>query len=132
MAYIRSVDLPSMLEHCSQLTWPYLLRYVHTLRFRRCSYNQWYQPLQAVEPCSRNFPIRNYTLVVVNSAGDNTRIPVILAIPTPARLMGTLFSSDIPLLVRRATFQVSVEVCNDLTCARSISIPLSECEVDIM
>lgn len=77
--------------------------------------------LQAVEKCSRNFPVRNYTLMVNGIVG-----PTLLAMPTVTTVTGTLDTSDIPFLVSGRTFQVGVMACSDVTCRNSITVTLSE------
>lgn len=74
-----------------------------------------------MEPCSGNFPIRNYTLIVNGTIG-----PTIAAIPTVTNVTGTLNTSDIPFLVSGRMFQIGVMACSDVTCRNSGTVPLSE------
>ena len=77
--------------------------------------------MQASDICQRNFPIRNYTVVV-----DGVTGPTIMAVPTTSMVTGTITSSDIPFLVSDRMFQLSIMACSDITCRESVSVPLSE------
>lgn len=77
-----------------------------------------------MESCSRSFPIRNYTVLVRDSTGDFIGDPILLA--TPAASIFNLSASNFPSLMSNMRFQVSVMVCNDILCRRSIDVPLSE------
>lgn len=75
--------------------------------------------LQAVETCSRNFPIRNYTVLVDGNLG-----PTMLATPAVAMVNATLTS---PFIASDGMFQIGVKACSDVTCRNStVTVPLSE------
>lgn len=76
--------------------------------------------LQAVEICS-NFLTKNYTLLV-----DSSRGRTVIAMSSVTLVTIILTPSDLPFLVSDQIFQVGVEVCNDVICLSSTTVPLCE------
>lgn len=77
--------------------------------------------MQAVETCNRDFPVRNYTVLVDGFSG-----PTILADLAVTMVMATVNSADVPSLVSGRMFQVGVMACSEVRCRNSRTIPLSK------